>query len=106
RNQAMTRSARGHRDDSGDVANLAPAPKRTEDPTSTRTAAGERRGFSRMWHAFLYDRSVRARLSLLVFIPLLGALAFGGFVFKESIDSTSAASEVERNALIAVDAIN
>jgi signal transduction histidine kinase len=102
----MTRSARGRRDESG-VSTRAKVPKRTDDITTGVQSGGESRGgFARLWHAFLYDRSVRARVAVLVLIPLLGALGLGAFLFWNAAEEAANARAVERNASTAVAALS
>ena len=96
----MTRSARGRRDESGD-STRASVPKRTDDVTSGSMTGDEPRGVAGLWHSFLYDRSVRARVAVLVLIPLLGALGLGSFLFWNAAQDAAAARAVEHNAEVA-----
>jgi len=108
----MTRSARGRRDNNDDVPTRGATPQRTEASHAVGgtnagpapgTPSGEpRRGLARLWHSFLYDRSVRARVAVLVLIPLLGALGLGSFLFWNAANDASSARAVERNATTAV----
>src|ERR687891_2160722 len=83
----MTRTARGPR-----PQGVATEPGRTDDisPSHDTTRHGLR-------YSFLHNRSVRARVAGLVFIPLLGALIFGASVFYDSIRDFTTANAVERN---------
>ncbi|HEX6197923.1 MAG TPA: nitrate- and nitrite sensing domain-containing protein [Jiangellaceae bacterium] len=97
----MTRSARGRRDENGDSTRAA-VPQRTDDVTNGSMNGDEPRGgMSRLWHAFLYDRSVRARVAVLVLIPLLGALGLGSFLFWNAAQDAASARAVEHNAEVA-----
>ena len=106
----MTRSARGRRNDGAGVVDRMP-PQRTEDESSTAAGAPEStRGgrLSRMWLSFLYDRSVRSRVGVLVLIPLLGALVLGSVLLYQAIERSAAASTLERDVRttqVALDAI-
>ncbi|HEU4541871.1 MAG TPA: nitrate- and nitrite sensing domain-containing protein, partial [Jiangellaceae bacterium] len=85
----MTRTARGPRPEG-----VATEPERTDDISPSRqdtTHHGLR-------YSFLHNRSVRARVAGLVFIPLLGALIFGASVFYDAFRDFTTASSVERNA--------
>jgi hypothetical protein len=66
-------------------------PERTDDAGSGQQDA-TRHGFR---YSFLHNRSVRARVAGLVFIPLLGALIFGASVFYGAIRDYTTASSVE-----------
>ena len=68
-------------------------PERTDDIGPSQQD-GTRHGLR---YSFLHNRSVRARVAGLVFIPLLGALIFGASVFYDAIRDLSTASSVERN---------
>jgi signal transduction histidine kinase len=101
----MRRSARGRREESS-VPTRAKVPQRTDDvATGTQSGGEPRGGLARLWHAFLYDRSVRARVAVLVLIPLLGALGLGAFLFWNAAEEASNARAVERNATTAVAAL-
>jgi signal transduction histidine kinase len=77
-------------------------PKRTDDVTSGSMNGDEPRGgIAGLWHSFLYDRSVRARVAVLVLIPLLGALGLGSFLFWNAAQDAAAARAVEHNAEVA-----
>lgn len=107
----MTRSARGRRNDGGGVADRADVPKRTGNASSDPSADGGQQATSsgrlgRMWRSFLYDRSVRSRLAVLVLIPLIGALVMGTFLFLDTVERASTANTTRQNTQATVTALN
>ncbi|MBD0292467.1 MAG: nitrate- and nitrite sensing domain-containing protein [Jiangellaceae bacterium] len=103
----MTRNPPGHRAPAAGAAKRARADERAAKPGTWR----ERRQASveLAWRAFLHDRSVRARVALLVLLPLLGALVLGAFLFRDAFQRAEAASDVARNVRLtasALDAVN
>ena len=102
----MTRNPRGHRSNTTGVAKRAHATERptaADQPDAARPTHQPR--VSSFWRSFLHDRSVRSRVGALVLLPLLGALVLGAFLFRDALTRASAASGVERNARVAVAAL-
>lgn len=91
----MTRSTRSRYDTGDGVAvnerNGGDAPR--HEPKAAR-------------RSFLYNRSVRSRLGLLVLIPLIGALVLGTVIFYNAVGDASTARSVEQNAETAVAVID
>ncbi|MFW6203425.1 MAG: nitrate- and nitrite sensing domain-containing protein, partial [Actinomycetota bacterium] len=91
----MTRSTRSRYDTGDGVAvnerNDGEAPR--HEPSAAR-------------RSFLYNRSVRSRLGLLVLIPLIGALVLGAVIFYNAVGEASTARSVERHAETAVEVID
>ncbi|HEX6232701.1 MAG TPA: nitrate- and nitrite sensing domain-containing protein, partial [Jiangellaceae bacterium] len=85
----MTRTARGPHPEG-----LATEPERTDGISSDREDAKRHS----LRYSFLHNRSVRARVAGLVFIPLLGALIFGASVFYDAVRDFTTANSVEHNA--------
>jgi len=103
----MTRNPRGHRSNTTGVAKRAHATERptaADQPDAARPTHQPR--VSSFWRSFLHDRSVRSRVGALVLLPLLGALVLGAFLFRDALTRASAASGVERNARVAVAALD
>ncbi|HJU96921.1 MAG TPA: nitrate- and nitrite sensing domain-containing protein, partial [Jiangellaceae bacterium] len=103
----MTRNPRGHRSNRTGVAMRAHATERptaADQPEASGRPKREPRASS-FWRSFLHDRSVRSRVGALVLLPLLGALVLGAFLFRDALTRASAASGVERNARVAVTAL-
>jgi signal transduction histidine kinase len=103
----MTRNPRGHRSNETGVAkrprtNERPAP--AAKPVAEARQRRDRLGSA--WQAFLHDRSVRSRVGVLVLLPLLGALVLGAFLFRDALANAGTATDVERNARVAVAAID
>jgi len=101
----MTRNPRGHR--SSDTG-VAKRPRTNERATAAAGADAKQPRQDRLgsvWRAFLHDRSVRSRVGVLVLLPLLGALVLGAFLFRDALTRAGIASDVERNARVAVSAM-
>jgi len=102
----MTRNPRGHRSNKTGVAKRAHATERpttADQPDTPRQMRPPR--VSSVWRSFLHDRSVRSRVGALVLLPLLGALILGAFLFRDALSRASIATGVERNARVAVAAL-
>jgi signal transduction histidine kinase len=99
----MTQDPRGHPTPAPGVAKRARVDERAANPDS---GGGPRQvpGVS-AWRSFLHDRSVRSRVAILVLLPLVGALIFGAFLFREVLERAQTASDVERNAQVAAAAL-
>jgi signal transduction histidine kinase len=99
----MTRNPRGHGTPDPGVGERARAGERAANPDT----GGEPRQASpaSAWRSFLHDRSVRSRVAILVLLPLLGALIFGAFLFRDVLARAEAASDLERNAEAAAAAL-
>src|SRR5690606_16299245 len=101
RDRLMTRSARGRRTDGSPAAVRPEVPERSDRTTGGPAAApggptairGGR--LRKAWRSFFTDRSVRARVGVLVLIPLLGALLLGTGLLLQAIERASAASTIE-----------
>jgi signal transduction histidine kinase len=99
----MTRNPRGHRTPDPGVDQRARAEERAANPD---TSGGSRQApVASAWRAFLHDRSVRSRVAILVLLPLLGALVFGAFLFRDVLEQARTSRDVERNARLAATAL-
>jgi signal transduction histidine kinase len=114
RDRLMTRSARGRRTEGTPATGRSEPPERSDQagsdlagPADGQPAARTGR-LRKAWRSFFYDRSVRARVGVLVLIPLLGALLLGTGLLLQAIERASAATTIERNTRVtqlALDAI-
>ncbi len=103
----MTRNPRGHRSNETGVAKRPRTNERPAPAAKPVAKARQRRDrIGSAWQAFLHDRSVRSRVGVLVLLPLLGALVLGAFLFRDALARAGTATDVERNARVAVAAID
>ena len=100
----MTRNPRAHRTPDAGVATRAETDNRVAAPGSGATPRQPR--VASAWQSFLHDRSVRSRVAILVLLPLLGALILGAFVLRDTFERFQLAAAVERNAQVAVAALD
>ena len=113
RDRLMTRSARGRRTEGTPATGRPGALERSDHAgdlagTPDRAPAAHNSRLRKAWRSFFYDRSVRARVGVLVLIPLLGALLLGTGLLLQAIERASAATTIERNTRVtqlALDAI-
>ena len=99
----MTRNPRGHRTPDPGVDQRARADERAANPDTGGTPS--QAPVSSAWRSFLHDRSVRSRVAILVFLPLLGALIFGAFLFRDVLQQARTSGDVERNARLSSTAL-
>jgi signal transduction histidine kinase len=99
----MTRTPRGHRTSDPGADQRARADQRADNPD--QAGPSRQAQVASAWQSMMHDRSVRSRVALLVLLPLLGALIFGAFLFREVLERAQTASDVQRNAEVAAAAL-